>query len=94
MSAKTIEGVRADVHDLLEKLREERDELNVQMHLAKAEIHDEWSKLEPKWDHFRDRATAVSKSAEEASEDAGVALRLLGDELRNGYTKIKDSFRS
>ena len=40
---------------LKEDLRQARDELRVQMHLAKADARDEWEKLEPKWDEFQEK---------------------------------------
>lgn len=94
MSARSIEELRADAHELLNKLREERDELHLRLHLAKAEARDEWEKLEPKWEHFQARTQAVAESAEAASKDVGTALGILGEELRHGYKRIKESMHS
>lgn len=74
---------------LTEELRQLRDELSVQMHLAASDARDEWDKLERKWDHFRARAEVVGRAAGSTAEDVGDALELLGQELRKGYHKIK-----
>jgi ElaB/YqjD/DUF883 family membrane-anchored ribosome-binding protein len=77
------------IEELSEELRELRDELSVQMHLAAADARDEWESLERKWQHFRGRAKSVGRAAGSAAEDVGDALELLGQELRRGYRKIK-----
>lgn len=94
MSNESIEKVRAEAAELLAKLREERDELHVRMHLAGAEIRDEWDKLEPKFEHLQTKAQNVAASVGEASKDIGTALAILGDELRHGYARIRKSLRS
>jgi len=93
MSTGSIDDLRANAEALLARLRTERDELAVQMQLAKAEARDEWHKLEPKWEHFQSRARVVADSAEEASKDVGAVLGLLGEELRRGYERIRASLR-
>jgi seryl-tRNA synthetase len=93
MKTRSLDELRTNTAALVEKLRTERDELAVQMQLAKAEARDEWHKLEPKWEHFQSRAREVTESAEEASKDIGAVLGLLGEELRRGYDRIRASLR-
>ena len=38
-----------ELDELLKKLEQRRDELNVQMHLGKAEAKDLWQETEDKW---------------------------------------------
>ncbi len=78
--------------ELFDELRRTRDELRVQMHLAKADAKDEWEVLEKKWDHFKSRAERAGEAAEDAAEEIGEALELVGEELRKGYRRIRDSF--
>ena len=77
------------VDRMLEDLKQVRDELELQIHLAKADARDEWTELEKKWDHFRARAEVVGKAAEEAAGDVGEALEVLGDEIKKGYERIR-----
>jgi len=74
---------------LLDELKRLRDEIEVQVHLGKAEARDEWEALEKKWEHFKGRAEVVGKAAEESADDLGEALDLLGDELKRGYSRLK-----
>jgi hypothetical protein len=78
-----------NMHEVIEELRHVRDELNVQIHLAAAEVRDEWEDLEKKWGHFRARAEQVGETTGEAAEDVGEALELVGEELRKGYRRIR-----
>jgi hypothetical protein len=94
MSQKKFEAFSAEAHELLARIREERDELNLKMHLAKAEARDEWEKLEPKWEQFQARVHTIGESAGEASKDIGVALGILGEELRHGYERIRKAMHS
>ncbi len=95
MSAKkSIDELRKEARELMARLREERDELHLQIHLAKAEARDEWEKLEPSWEEFQARVHAVAETAGDASKDVYSALGLLGDELRHGYDRIRKAMRS
>lgn len=85
----------ADLDDRLamlkEDLRQTRDELRVQMHLAKAEARDDWDNLEKKWDDFQGRMDKVEDAAGDAAKDVGGALSSLGEEIKAGYQRIRDA---
>ena len=87
MSSDT--DLKAGLVKLLQDLKHERDELNVQMHLAKAEARDEWRRMEEKWKHFHGKATAVGEVAADSSKDVEAATRILGEELKKGYVRIR-----
>lgn len=78
--------------ELTGKLREERDRLRVRIHLAGAEIKDEWEEMEEKWEHFRSQSGHVLDEAAGATREAGEAAKLLGQELYRGYKRIRDAF--
>jgi vacuolar-type H+-ATPase subunit D/Vma8 len=69
--------------DILAELKQKRDELRLQMHLASREIAEEWDELEEKMENF----TAKAK-LDETGEGVGKALGQLGDELKHGYERI------
>ena len=81
--------LKRKLEKLVEELRQARDELQVQMHLAKAEVKDEWDELEGKWEDFHAHSSRVGQEAGEAAEEVGDALQLLGEELRKGYRRIR-----
>lgn len=75
--------------EVVEDLKQMRDELEVQMHLASADARDEFAELEKKWEQLRSRAAVLGDAAEEAAGGVGDALGIVADELKKGYQKIK-----
>ena len=80
-----------EIQQALEKLKTQRDELRVQMHLAKAEAKDVWENMEQKWNEFEPKAKQVGNAAAEASKDVLEAARQLGKEIKEGYEHIRKS---
>ncbi len=78
----------AGFDELIDELKQKRDELRVQIHLASKEVQDEWDELEGKMDSL------VSKSQlGDTSEGIGRALEQLGHELKLGYQRIRDAIK-
>lgn len=77
------------VQEAVEKLKQQRDELRLKMHLAKADARDEWDELEGKWEHLKERAKAAGGEASEASGDVGEAFKSLASEIKKGYERIR-----
>jgi len=78
----------ADIDDLWEDLKQKRDELRVQMHLASREARDEWEELEEKMKEFSKRA-----ELSQTGEGVGKALGDLGNELKQGYKRLWKAVR-
>lgn len=83
----TEEGDRNQ--EILERLRQQRDELRLKMHLGKAEARDEWEELEEKWASLKERLRAVGGEATDAKGDISSAAKDLASELKRGYERIK-----
>ena len=86
--------MQQNIAELIDSLKRERDELKLQVHLLKAEAHDEWLELEKQWPHLEHKAKTATTAAELAAADVAAALRLLGEELRAGYRRIRDALKS
>jgi SMC interacting uncharacterized protein involved in chromosome segregation len=84
-----------DFDDMLEELKQKRDELRVQMHLASREIKEEWEELEEKMEDFAGKAKKFSDDAKLKETGAGIgdALGKLGGELKHGYARIRDALK-
>lgn len=82
---------REDVTEMLEKLKTQRDELRVQIHLGAAEARQQWDELEKKWSDFETKARQVGGATAEAGKDVLGAAGELGAELKAGYEKIRKS---
>ena len=82
--------------DIIEELRQKRDEARVQIHLASKEIKDEWEDLEEKMEDFSRKAKQFADDAELKKTGSGIgdALGQLGSELKRGYERIRDALNS
>jgi vacuolar-type H+-ATPase subunit D/Vma8 len=78
----------AELDDLLEDLKQKRDELRVQIHLASREAQDEWEELESKMKDFSNRA-----ELEKTGEGLGKALGELGHEIKLGYKRLRQAMK-
>lgn len=75
------------------KLRQERDELRLQVHLGKAELKEEWEGLEHKWETLEARMADAAGEARDASQDVVAAIGVLTDELGHAYRRIREKLR-
>lgn len=83
----------ADIDEIIEDLKQRRDELRLQIHLASKEVKDEWDELEEKMEEFTGKAKEFAEEAKlkETGEGLGEALGKLGHELKLGYQRIRDA---
>lgn len=75
--------------EIMDKLRQERDELKLKAHLGKAELKDEWEALERKWERLEGRMEGAAEEAREASHEVGAAFGVLAEELGEAYRRIR-----
>ena len=77
--------------EVLAKLKTERDELRVQLHLMQAEMKDEWDEMEDHWEQLEARLKKVGDAAAESGEEVAAAGKQLAAEIGRAYQKIKKS---
>jgi hypothetical protein len=84
-----------DFDDMLEELKQKRDELRVQMNLASKDAKVEWDELEEKMDEFAAKAKKFAAEAklDETGSGLGDALGQLGHEIKLGYERIRDAMK-
>ena len=81
--------VKRELDNLNEEIIRARDELRLQMALAKAEIRDDWDELDKQWQQFSQQLKRAGREAADASGDVSIALTALGKELQKGYQRIR-----
>ncbi len=81
------------LHKSIEDLKRHSDEIRVQMHLAKAELKDEWKKAEEKLEELQTKFNALKKDTRESSKEVGNALGILADETATAFKKIKQRLK-
>ena len=84
---------KSAIDRMREELVRQRDELNLQMHLAKAEARDEWQELEKRWQEVKPKLDAAGSEAMKSGENVLAGLQLTLEELRKGYQRVKDRLR-
>jgi hypothetical protein len=77
----------------LDALARTRDELLLQMSLAKAEARDDWKALEQRWDHVQSEIKRTASDSEETVKELGETVRHLLDDLKGGYARIKTQLK-
>jgi hypothetical protein len=82
-------SLKTDLAKIVEELKTQRDVLAVKIHLAKADVKDEWQELEKKWQHFSARSEILQDEAKGVAEDVREDLSDLGEDLKEGYYRIK-----
>ena len=83
-----MNDINARIKEMFSDLKQQRDELQVKLHLAKLDAGDEWDKLETKLAKLETKVKQVGNVTAEASQDIGAAAKLLGEEIRDGFKKI------
>ena len=81
-----------ELDGLLKKLEQRRDELNLQMHLGKAEAKDLWQETEYKWHHLRSQLDEIDNDTGDVAKDVGAAAIIVAEEIRQGYDRLKKLF--
>ena len=77
------------LNELWEDLKTRRDELRVQMHLARADLKDEWESMDDKWESDQDKFEDVLKDTENAAREVQGVMRIIGEEIGQAYSRIK-----
>lgn len=77
-----------NIDEIIIELKQDRDELYLKLKLAKLEASEELLKLEAELAKLEGKAREVGNATAEASKDIAAAAKLLGEEIRAGFTKI------
>jgi hypothetical protein len=78
-----------NLEEFLDYLKQQRDELRVQMHLAKLEAQEEWKEAEEKWDELKPKLDAIREETIESSRNIFASLSLIAEEIERGYKRIR-----
>lgn len=81
-------GLREDFDRLMDRLKTERDQLNLRIHLASMEAKEEFAEAEKKWGQVRTKAAEIADDAVETSEEYIAKAKIIGEELKDTYHRI------
>ncbi|MCK4842927.1 MAG: hypothetical protein KAT04_13785 [Methylococcales bacterium] len=80
--------IQKEFNDLTDALKQQRDEIEVQIHLASMDAKEEWHKAEKSWGHFTDALGVISDDTKETSAELIKTTKVIGDELKETYNRI------
>lgn len=88
---------RQRLQQLVTELEQERDELRVKVHLARADAKDELEKLEAQLDarmaELKARVASYDKDGDgSVMDDLGDAAKSLARDLQEGFRKFRERF--
>ncbi len=80
--------MKEEIARLVEKLRTERDEIKLKLHLASMDAKKEFEATEKQWSHLKVKASEIADDAMETSEELMAKSKIVGEELKETYRRI------
>ena len=81
-------SIKIEFENLLAKLKSERDEIALKLHLASMEVQEEFEEAEKNWDKLKIKATEIADESKETSEELIAKAKIVGEELKETYSRI------
>jgi len=75
--------------DLVNTVKQERDELKLRMHLASMEAKDEYDRLSEKCDQLAEEYQPVTDAVGKTADNLMSALGMVADELKFGFQRVR-----
>lgn len=82
-----------DLENLSDKLKQQRDEILVQLNLAGKEAKEEWEHAETKWTELKHKAEEIKDDTKETTEELVSAAKVVAEELSGAYQRIIDRLK-
>ncbi|PPC90742.1 MAG: hypothetical protein CTY34_06585 [Methylobacter sp.] len=80
--------IKKDLEDLMDKLKTERDELQLKLHLASLDAKAEFESAEQQWELVKAKALEIADESMDASEDLLGKAKMVAEELKDTYSRI------
>ncbi|MCK5831912.1 MAG: hypothetical protein KAH20_16595 [Methylococcales bacterium] len=83
-------GFKNEFDELSDALKQQRDEIQLQLHLASMDAKEEWEEAEKSWGGFIDSLGIITDETKETSDELIHATKVIGDELKETYKRITE----
>jgi hypothetical protein len=83
----------AVLSSLISSLKQQRDELALQMHLGKTEAKEEWDKVDKKWRQLAAEYEPLKGAVGETTDNVISGVRLIADEVKQGFERVAKLLR-
>jgi uncharacterized protein (DUF342 family) len=84
-------NVYEEMQRTFEGLLQQRDELLVQLHLAKLEARQEWEKTEAQLDDLKFKLDSATREARDSGDEVWASVKVVGEEIKDAYDRIKQT---
>ena len=81
-------SIKEEFDHLLEKLKVQRDEINLKLNLASMEAKEEFGEAEKQWDVLKAKAAEIADDTKETSEEFIAKAKIVSEELQDAYHRI------
>ena len=81
--------IKTEIEKTKDALQQQRDEIRVQIHLAKLEAKEEWETTERQFHTLENKIRDITLDASEASKDVLASAKQLVDDIQDAYVRIK-----
>ena len=82
--------LKKEFDELSDTLKQQRDEIELQIHLASMDAKDEWQNAEKNWGQFVDALGVITDETKETSSELIHTTKVIGDELIETYKRITE----
>ncbi|MDO8846159.1 MAG: hypothetical protein Q7U98_14445 [Methylicorpusculum sp.] len=83
-----------ELEQISEKIKTQRDEIMVQMHLAGLDAKSEWDKAEEKWHELKIKAEEIKDETKETTDELVSKTKVIADELNTAYQRIVERLKA
>lgn len=80
--------LKQEFENLVEKLKTERDEISLKLHLASMDAKEEFEEAESQWNQIKAKASDIADDTIETSEEYIAKAKIIGEELKEAYSRI------
>jgi len=82
--------LKKEFDELSDTLKQQRDEIQLQIHLASMDAKEEWQEAEKSWGGFIDGLGVITDETKETSSELIHTTKVIGDELKETYKRISE----
>ena len=84
---------KLEIDNLMSKLKTERDDLKLKMHLASMDAKEEFEEAEKKWKQLKEKAADMTSDVAATSDELVTNAKMIGYELKETYNRIKTQLK-
>lgn len=84
---------KSQIEEMISALKQQRDELALQIHLGNMEAKDEFDKAKSKLDKLTEDSKPLENAVEESARNVFTSLKLAGDELLASSSRVQKSLK-